>query len=276
MASPVVPTSKGRLLVTSAREDLLRGLVNWRVYGRLGWLEVKRRYRRTIIGPFWSAISVAIMVGALGSIGVVLWQQSPESYIPYLAAGLVVWIMISTMVTEACTLFISGHALFRQSRFDYSVLAYALVWRNLVAFGHNLVIYLVAILVFAPYLLKPVGALAIPGLALVLINGVWISLFLGILCLRFRDLQPLVTNLIQVLIFVTPIFWPAEKLSGGPRAVFVTFNPIFHLIEVVRAPLVGQAPTAETYIALGLITVVGWAVTYVFFSRFRKRIAYWS
>lgn len=268
--------SRLRPLVTTAIEDLVNGLTKASVSGRLGWLEIKRRYRRTIIGPFWSAISLTIFVAALGSIGVGLWNQTAGEYIPFLAAGLIVWVLISSIVTESCTLFVAGQHLYRQMRFDYSVLAYALVWRNFAVFLHNLIVYFVCVLFFAPHFVRPVTLLAIPGMAILLVNGAWIALFLGIICLRFRDLQQFVTTMIQIIIFITPIFWPPELLKGMHRIVFVSFNPIFHLIEIVRAPLIGKAPTPETWLAVLIITVGGWTMTYFFFDKFRKRIAYWA
>jgi ABC-type polysaccharide/polyol phosphate export permease len=95
-------------------------------------------------------------------------------------------------------------------------------------------------------------------------------------CLRFRDIQQLVAALIQVSIFITPIFWPAEYLSGSFRTIFVTFNPIYHFIEIVRAPLIGAVPPASSYIAVLVMTVLGWLGTYALFRTFRQRIAYWS
>lgn len=263
-------------LVTTAAQDLLQGLAKWHISSRLAWLEIRRRYRRTIIGPFWNAVNLGILVAALGSIGVGLWKQNIATYVPFLTAGLIVWIFISTMITESCLLFVNSQNLFRQMRLDYSVLAYSLVWRNFIAFLHNLVIYALAVLLFAPNLLQPTILLIIPGLLIVLVNGVWVALFLGILCLRFRDLQQLVTNLVQIAIFVTPIFWPPELLAGTQRVIFVGFNPLYHLIEVVRAPMLGRVPDGSTYLAALVVTVIGWSVTYWLFRRFRKRIAYWS
>jgi ABC-type polysaccharide/polyol phosphate export permease len=95
-------------------------------------------------------------------------------------------------------------------------------------------------------------------------------------CLRFRDIQQLVAALIQVSIFITPIFWPADYLSGPFRMVFVTFNPLYHFIEIVRAPLIGIVPPASSYIAVLIMTAVGWLATYALFRVFRQRIAYWS
>lgn len=263
-------------IATTAGQDLVRGLVKWRISSRLGWLEIRRRYRRTVIGPFWNSISLAILVVALGGIGVGLWKQDVSTYVPFLTAGLIVWILISTMVTEACLLFVGSQNLFRQVRFDYSILAYSLAWRNFIAFLHNLVVYALAVLILAPHLVQPVIFLLLPGLFLVLLNGIWIALLLGMACLRYRDLQQLVGNLVQIAIFITPIFWPPELLEGAYRAAFVSFNPLFHMIQVVRAPMIGIAPDLMNYAVVIAVTAMGWAVTFWTFAKFRKRIAYWS
>jgi ABC-type polysaccharide/polyol phosphate export permease len=274
-AVPIIP--RGPLpAVTSAAADLLDGLRQWDLWGRLGWLEIKRRYHRTMIGPFWSAISLGAFVMALGGVGAGLWSQQVKNYLPFLAAGMVVWVFMSTVITESCGLFIASTGLFRQMRFNYSVLAYALVYRNFVVFLHNMLVYVVIFLIYSPGNFGAATLLAVPGMALVLVNCVWIALLFGMVCLRFRDLQQLVTTLIQIAMFVTPIFWPPESLHGIMHIVYVELNPLYHLITIVRAPLLNQVPSLEVYVATGLITAVGWTVTYACFRYFRRRIAYWS
>ena len=265
-----------RPLITTARQDIFRGLTRVRLYGRLGWLDTKRRYSRTVLGPFWGAVSLGIFVAALGSIGVGLWNEPASSYVPFLAAGLVVWVMIQSIVSESCGLFISANNLFRQMRLDYSILAYALVWRNLIAFAHTVLVYLLAAAIFAPSNLGWNLLLVPVGLVLVSINAVWISLFLGMACLRYRDLQQLVANIVQIGIFVTPIFWPPTVLESTHRVVFVTLNPLFHAIQVVRLPLLNDVPTVENYGAMLAMAACGWVVTSIVFSRFRRFIPFWA
>ena len=270
-----IDRSELRPLMTTAREDLLRGLTKWHVYGRLGWLDVKRRYRRTALGPFWGTASLGLFIAALGTIGVGLWKQDAVTYVPFLAAGLIVWVFIQSILTESCSLFIANPGLFRQTRLDYSVLAYALVWRNVIAFLHNLAAFLLGIAIFTHNIGWPL-VLLIPGLALVVINSVWVALLFGVICLRFRDLQQLIANVVQIAIFVTPIFWPPEVLQASTRIVFVTFNPLYHMIQVMRLPLMNQVPPRSTYLAVMLIAGVGWTITFAVFNYYRRRIAYWA
>jgi homopolymeric O-antigen transport system permease protein len=261
----------------SAGRDLIDGARRVNLWARLGWMEVKRRYRRTAIGPFWSVISLATFVLTMGAVGAGLWRLDLYTYLPFLTAGMLAWTMISNSIAEACTVFIASSNLFRNARCDFSLLAYALVWRNLLVFLHHLAVYVLVVLALAPHLLlSPATLLLLPGLALLALNGVWLTLLLGMACLRFRDIQQIVVNVIQIVFIVTPILWPADLMEGNGRLVFVHLNPVYHCVELVRAPLMGAAPAPESYLVVGGLAAVGWLVTHKLFGRFRARIPYWS
>jgi ABC-type polysaccharide/polyol phosphate export permease len=265
-----------RSLSETAADDLLRGLRKTELWGRLGWLEVKRRYRRTTIGPFWNSITLAIYVLTVGTVGAAIWHQNIYDYLPFLVSGMIVWTLVASIITDSCNLFIAGQSLFRNIRLDYSVLAYAMVWRNFLVLLHNFAVYFLVVVVLKPSLLSFTALLAVPGLALVLMNGIWVSLLLGMLCLRFRDVPQLVSSIMQIAMLITPLFWPADTLTGIKRFVFVDLNPLYHVVDVVRAPLLGRVPEAISYGAMIAMTIGGWWLTYAMFKRFRKRIAYWS
>jgi ABC-type polysaccharide/polyol phosphate export permease len=264
-----------RTLTISPMQDIVGGLLQWRLWGRLGWLEVKRRYRRTIVGPFWTSVSLLVFVTVMSAVGSGLLTRETKEYLPFLLAGMVVWTMLASIMQESSTVFVAGTGLLRQMRFDYSVLVYALLWRNLVVFFHNMIVYFLIFIVFAPQKLTFVNLLAIPGMLLLLINGAWIAILVGMVASRFRDVQQMMQTLLQISMFITPLFWPPESLSGLRRIIFVGFNPLYHLLAIVRDPLLGNVPRLNNYIAATIITAAGWALTLYLFKRFRKRIAYW-
>ncbi|HLH96607.1 MAG TPA: ABC transporter permease [Xanthobacteraceae bacterium] len=277
MASvPAIPAEGPRTLAMSAAQDLIGGLCRTDLWGRLGWLDVKRRYRRTMLGPFWTSISLGIYVVCVGVVGAGLWHQDIEQYVPFLVSGMIAWLLVSTIINESCTLLVAGHALFRNVRFEYSILAYALVWRNFIVFFHNLLIYVMAVAVLQPRLIGFTVLLALPGILLVAANGVWVALLCGMFCLRFRDVTQIISSVLQISMFITPIFWPPGNLSGSRRLFFVETNPLYHMINLVRAPLLGEVPSASSYAVVLGLTVLGWILTYRVFKHFRKRIAYWS
>lgn len=260
----------------AAREDLVGGLRKYDLWGRLGWLEIKRRYRRTMMGPFWTCISLLIFVIVIGSVGSGLLSKQTAEYLPFLVAGMIVWVTLQSTLIEAATVFVAGTGLIRQMNFEYSILVYSLVWRNFIVFAHNLLVYLLILLVFAPEKLGFANLLAIPGLIVLAINCAWISLLLGMVSLRFRDLQQLVMSIVQVSMFVTPLFWPPDGLAGLRRIFFVDLNPLYHLLTIVRDPLLGgKLPPVNSCIAAALITIGGWTLAYAMFAKYRKRISYW-
>jgi ABC-type polysaccharide/polyol phosphate export permease len=263
-------------MTSAAWKDIVDGLMKSELWGRLGWLDVKRRYQRTALGPFWNSATLTVYTIAVGAVGAGLFHQDFQQYLPYLVSGMIVWTLISMIILESCTLFVTGHALFRNVRFEYSILAYALVWRSFIFFIHNLIVYLVIALLLQPQLIGFAALLAIPGLFLVLLNGVWVALLFGMFCLRFRDVQPLVQTLIQIFTLVTPIFWSANNLVGLRRFIFVQLNPIYHLIEIVRAPLLGAVPSRTSFAAALAISAMGWCLAFLVFRFFRRRISYWS
>ena len=108
---------------------------------------------------------------------------------------------------------------------------------------------------------------------LFLLNVIWMALVAAVLSTRYRDVPQIIANIIQVLFFLTPIFWSPESLPQRP--VFVHFNPFFHLIELVRAPLLGASVSAETWIFCAIGAVGGWIITALLYRRAFARIAYW-
>src|SRR5690606_6277438 len=107
------------------------------------------------------------------------------------------------------------------------------VWRNIIILGHNFIIFPLVLLFFG----KPIGwvaLLSIPGLFLIVLNVTWVSLILGILCTRFRDLPQMVSSVLQVLFYITPIMWMPALLPNRAGTHWLQYNPIYHLLEIFR------------------------------------------
>jgi ABC-type polysaccharide/polyol phosphate export permease len=270
---PISPSA--RPLLTTPRQDLIEGLAKWQLWGRFGWLDIKRRYRRTIIGPFWTSVTLFVFVMVIGAVGSGLLSKQTGEYLPFLVSGMVVWTLLSSIITESSNVFIAGAPLMRQMKIEFSLMVYALLWRNVITFFHNMLVYVIIMAVWAPGKFSPLIILAVPGIALLLVNGAWIAILLGMLTARFRDFQLLVQTIVQVAMFVTPLFWPADSLHGTRRLLFVGINPLYYLLSIAREPLLGAVPGVTLYFGVLVITLVGWSLTYLCFRRFRRRITYW-
>ena len=253
-------------------KDIQDGLKAYHVWIITGWQDIKMRYKRSTIGPFWITLSLGITVAAMGALYAHLFQQKVAEYIPYLSIGMIVWALISTLVIESCSIFIQSEGIIKQIRLPFSVYVLRMIWRNLIIFFHNAVVLVFVYLWFSiawgwQVVLVPFGLLVIA------LNALWVGLVLGALSARFRDIPQIVTSLMQVLFFVTPVMWRAKLLKN--HMWIAKWNPAYNLMKLVMRPLQGRLPSEYSLVFVALMTILGWGMALAFFSRFRARIAYW-
>jgi ABC-type polysaccharide/polyol phosphate export permease len=269
LAAPNLDTH--RLPVPGAR-DLYDGLANWQLWSMLGWNDIHQRYRRSAFGPFWITISMAVFIVLLGFIYSKLFHQELAVFLPYIATGLITWGFISGTTTEACSAFIENGGIIKQIRLPYSIYAMRMIWRSFIVFLHT-VILIVPIATFFHIDIGLCSLLAIPGLLLVVLNQIWLSIVIGILATRFRDITQIVATAIQISMFVTPIMWP---VSAIPDARFIAeINPFFHLIQLVRAPLLGSFAEPLSWIVVLGMCVGGYGLAAIMLTRASTRLVYW-
>ena len=253
--------------------DILAGMQAINIWSRLGWRDTKRRYRRTVFGPFWTTASLALFVLTLGILWANLWGHDPKTYLPYLTAGMVCWNLFSAISTEGGACLIVQEILIKQLRISYTLLACATVWRNVIVFFHNLIIYAL-VCIYGGVSITWATLLFIPGFILFCANAIWIVGLLGAVCTRYRDIQQLVGSLLQISMFLTPILWTPDQLKGRV-ALLADLNPLYHLIAIVRDPMLGVAPAPTQWIVVLAITVAGWTLLIRVMTKFRHRIVYW-
>ncbi|MBR0823513.1 ABC transporter permease [Bradyrhizobium liaoningense] len=252
--------------------DLRDGFAAWRLWGRMGWNDILQRYRRSLLGPFWLTASTAIMVVALGFLYAELFKTPIRNFLPFLCTGLLVWNLLATFLSEGGIIFTAAESYIKQVRLPYSIYVYRSSWSKIIIFAHNFVIYFGVVTYFGIWP-GATALLAIPGLILLVLNGTLATIYIGILSARFRDIPPLINSVVQLIFFVTPIMWKPELLHR--RVYIADINPFFHLIEIVRTPLLGNVPDLKNYLAALLITAINLGLAGLVFTRFRSRIAYW-
>jgi lipopolysaccharide transport system permease protein len=230
------------------------------------------RYRGSMLGPFWLTLSTGIMVGSLGVLYSTLFHMDIPEYLPFLSLSIVLWGYLGAMVSEACVTFTEADSVIRSVRMPFFVFAVRIVIRNLLALAHNI---LVIVVVFAVFLIWPGwhALLAIPALALWVLDSLALALLLGSFCARFRDIQPIVNSVMQIAFFMTPVIWRPEQL--GPRVHLLPLSPFFDLLDIVRSPLLGTTPTMMTWVGAMLYSLALCAVTWALFARARGRVAFW-
>jgi lipopolysaccharide transport system permease protein len=261
-------STRTRMAVT----DVVEGLRLFRLSVVLGWLDIRLRYRGSILGPFWLTLSTAIMVGALGFLYAALFKMQLHDYLPYLALSLILWNFLAALVSEGCASFTEAETMIRSIRMPYVLYALRVAVRNVIVLAHNIVVIVGVFLILriAP---GATALLALPGLLLWAIDGLAVILLLGAFCARFRDIPPIVASVMQLAFFLSPIIWKPELF--GAHAHLLPLNPFFALFEIVRGPLLGEIPSAYTVVSALLYSALLCALSWSLFVRVRGRLAFW-
>ena len=252
--------------------DVKGSISLWRLWTLLGWLEVRQRYARSRLGPFWLTISMGVMIASIGVVYGTLFGQKMTEYLPFLAVSLVLWTAFSQIIMDGSLAYISSANYIRQVPTPKLIYVFQVVWRSLVVLGHNFVIVIILFCIFGVKSWETLP-IFVPALALYLLNALWMAMLAGLLSARFRDLPQIIGALLQVAFYITPIIYRPNALSRF--AFIVDFNPFTYLIDLVRAPLMGQVPDPLTWgVTIGM-AVIGMSVALALTGRYLKRIPYW-
>jgi ABC-2 type transport system permease protein len=260
--------------------DLRSGWNQRQLWGHLGWQDIRQRYRRSVLGPIWISITMAVTAIALGVLYAGLFGNDLSKQLPNVLVGFIIWGFISGCIADGSEMFISNVGLITHLPAPLSVHLYRLLWRQVLFFLHNLVVYAVMLVVF-PQHLHWSDLSAFPAFALLVLNGAWVALLLGIFTTRFRDLAPIIASIVQLAFFLTPIVWVyADFLHSSnhaiaERAQLAELNPFLHFVEFLRRPMLGQPQELRFWVVVLCITVAGWALTLFALRRYRSRVSYW-
>ena len=267
--TPVPFMKSGALAGIADITESFRRVTHWT---GLGWYEFAGRYHRTLIGPFWTSITVSVWILGLGFVFGNLLGDTTSDFLAYVTIGIVLWNYMSATLGGATAVFVGNEQLI----VSVNNPLFTFVLRQFVVHGLRLFFQALVLLLVLPWTkidYGPVMLLAIPGLVLLLFTSLWVIPLLGILGARFRDLSFILNSIMRFLFFTTPVFWRAESL--GRHASVAVFNPFTHFLEIVRAPMLGVAPSLHSWTVVLGITTCGAVATLLIYTRFRREIVFW-
>lgn len=254
--------------------DLLRTFSLWPIWLRLGLQDVRVRFRRSSLGVVWVFLNLFITVTAIGLVYGYLLNQTLTTFLPFLTVGIVVWNYLTTSVTEGGSAFIVSEGYIRQ----IGLPIYIYIFRSFVSVT---VIALFGLGAYFPVaffsgISFTLGVLwVVPGFLLVAIVSLLSIALFAYLHTRFRDTVPFASSLLQVAFYVTPVMWPPETLRKHDLSWVVDCNPLYHLLEVVRRPLLHAEPaTLFNYLTVGALIAGLSLVTGSCLWWYKKRIVY--
>jgi len=254
--------------------DIIRAVQLWPVWLRLGIQDVRLRFRRSTFGVGWIFLNLAVMILAVGLVYSRLLGQELHKFLPFLTAGVVTWAYLTSSIVEGGNAFIASEGYIKQiglPLFVYVLRSFISV--SLVMLLSMMAYFVVALLYGVGFSL---GAFwAVPGLLLVGAVALLLVATFAYLNARFRDAIYLASAVLQVLFYVTPVIWPPEALRDKGLPWVVDYNPFYHLLEVVRRPLLYSEPASVmNYLMVGVLiiglAVVAWGCA----RRYHQRVVY--
>jgi lipopolysaccharide transport system permease protein len=256
----------------SAWGDWWEGTRRTDIWWTLAWFDIVLRYRRSMLGPLWLTLSMGAMIGGMGPLYSSLFGTELSKFFPHLALGIIFWGFFSAMVTDSCNAFIGSANYLKQGYFPISLFVWRSMARNLIQFAHQIVLY-VPVALWAGVSLSWSALLFIPAFLLVLINAQAVGIALGLVCTRFRDVTQIVTSVMQMLMFLTPVFWLPESLPG--RAQYILWNPFAQMLDLLRTPLMGGVAESHNWWGILGWTAVTMTASSLLFAKYRRRVVYW-
>lgn len=255
-------------------KDLIAGYRRKRLWKKLAILELKARYQGAYLGAFWIVLALMIKVGALSLVYSMVLDKDFKSYVMFLALGVLTWNYISAILVTSGTLFKKASHFMLQMNLPHSIFVFQNTYRELISLIlYQLFAIPLVILINGFDVVSWIWLWALLGYVLIVINGFFVSMWLGWAGIRFPDVQPLMASVVMILFLVTPVLWPPpEKYVDS---LYFQLNPFFHLLELIRAPILHGKVPYESFIVAAVVLLVNILVCSVIYRKVKDKLVLW-
>ncbi|OYU70449.1 MAG: ABC transporter permease [Alphaproteobacteria bacterium PA2] len=259
-------------LIADAARDIGSAFLQRNVWLTMAVYDIRMRYRGSIIGPWWITLSMGVLIGGMSVLYANLMKLELEDYVPWLTCGIVLWGMMISSLTEGCDAFIGSVQIIRQSAVPIFTFVLRVLARNFLVLAHNFVIVVVVAILFGFWSVsRPLEVAG--GLLAVFVNLSWMVTLIALTSARFRDVPQIIAAALQIALFLTPVFWLTDQLPERPALLWL--NPFYYLLEVVRAPLLGETTIPDAWPVVVGMALIGWLVVFPVFALLRRRVVHY-
>lgn len=255
-----------------AWRDLADGTRAWELWLTLAWYDVLLRYRRSMLGPLWITISMGLMLLGMGPLYSMVFDVPLRRFFPYVTLGIIFWQFIATTLNEGCTCISAGGRYLKQAPVPVSTFVWRVVARHVIQTAHHAVLF-VPVAIWSGITPTPAMLAFVPGFLLLVGFLHAACTVCGIVCARFRDMIQVVASLLQMSMFLTPVFWYPE--GDAARSRIIAYNPFVPLLEVVRRPLLGEQVEPRSWAIAGAAFAAAALLATALVATKRSRLVYW-
>lgn len=234
-------------------QQILSYSLNVRLNYFMGKHEMISMFGATSLGSLWQPISLGVTVFGIGVIFGQLFNLPLDRYLPFLCIGMIQWQFLVNVFNDMSGVFANGSA-HKDTRYDELIIFPLRIWsKQIFQMCFNVIILFVVALYFKLALSFVQLMISITGLVIFS----YITLYCGLLfCLVgafYKDFANIVKNIFGLLFFVTPVMWQPSSLK---YSYVFDFNPIYHLIEIVRRPILDYSHFEFAHLLYAFATLI--------------------
>lgn len=237
--------------------------------------EVNIRYARTSLGPWWQTINMLVLSVVLSFVFTKIFKVPTEQFIPFLITGLIFWNFMQVVLIESSVCLVHSRNLILNTVNPIWVYPLKLVIKALIQLLHHIVLIPIVIYYFdididpMSTLMFVVGIIVLTSILILASN------ILAIIGARLHDLEQVIANIMQAMFYATPIIWMPSLL--GERVFYLTYNPLYHLINMLRIPIIGgDVQTWQNSLMFSIVLFIFLILlNYFVYRRYSKMVSYW-
>jgi len=254
-------------------QDFLKSIYLYKFWLFLSYDDIQRQYRRTFLGPFWISLTTAIFIVFFSLIGSQIFHIDLNSYLPYFCCGHLLYLYIQQTIGDSCYTFISAAPFLKETNYPKFVFILRLFSKNIFLLLHNLPILALVLIIFNRNLNTNI-LLFFFNFLIVNFFVFWLCSILALAAARYRDLPMIIVNILQILVFFTPIMWQTNQISKQYYFI-IELNPMAWLLILIRSPLLGHQIDLTIYLRvfIGSLFLMFFAI--YLYAKNRKNILYW-
>src|SRR3954471_9922335 len=245
-------------------------------WAHLAMADLRSKWRRSFFGILWSIIQPLGLTILLAVVFGRIFKTDIVRYAPYILSGIIVWDCISSTATGGSLAFVQADAYIKQSRLPLAIYPLRTAVSNLIVFMMSSLSLICWVLIVLP---ENFGWHWLAALLIYPLLGLicWpMATCLAYFGARFRDLPHALGLLLQALWFVSPVYFDAQIFRNGGLEALIDYNPIYHVLQIVRAPLLqGEWPSAENLAYCGAAVVVMSGLAWLAGRRFEEKVIFY-
>ena len=255
-------------------QDIFVSSKNYEFWVTYGNNDIAAKYRRTKLGQLWITLTIAIFIIVIGGIFRGAFYSEYDIYLAYLSIGYISWIFMHDCIIGSCSVLVQAKPIILQKKILIPNFIFKLIYKELLVLSHHILL-LPIIFIWLGYSISISGLIfGICGLILTIFTAFWVSLFLSIVCLRYLDLTPLITSLIRIAFFATPIVWIDSNIGRFGELV-IMYNPFGYFLKIIRDPLLGYGFPIDAWIIAVVISVFCALTSIITLSITKDKLSYW-